>query len=79
MAKRTQTSKGMRTKLRSVNRTNESLGADLKAVRVALYTAHELINELEGVVASLQAEAEQTKEKSDDEPTAEPVTEGADS
>lgn len=60
MAKRTVTSKGMRVKVRQLNKANESLGADLKATRIALgkkedelrteqVRTHELTEQLKGL------------------------------
>lgn len=45
MSKRTTTSKGLRAKTRKLNRTNESLAADLKATRVALGKAQDALVE----------------------------------
>ena len=36
MAKRTVTSKGLRVKVRALNKANETLGADLKACRIQI-------------------------------------------
>ncbi len=85
MAKRTQTSKTMRTKLRSVNRVNESQGADLKIVRIALIKSKTLIDELmtkvHDLIAILEVQGanEQTKEQSDEQPEPKPDTNGPDS
>lgn len=43
MSKRTTTSKGLRAKTRKLNRTNESLAADLKATRLALGKAQDAL------------------------------------
>lgn len=45
MSKRTTTSKGLRAKTRKLNRTNESLAADLKATRLALGKAQDALVE----------------------------------
>ncbi len=74
MAKRTQTSKGMRIKLRSVNRTNESLGADVKIMTAALMKAEKMIDELTTEVHNLTCQledssaSEQTIEEKDSDP-----------
>ncbi len=67
MSKRTTTSKGLRAKTRKLNRTNESLAADLKATNVALGKATDKINELEGQVNELNK-----RDTSDTEETVSP-------
>ena len=51
MAKRTVTSKGLRVKVRALNKANETLGAELKITRIALGRAKDIINQLEGKLA----------------------------
>lgn len=57
MSKRTTTSKGLRDKTRKLNRTNESLAADLKTTRLALGKAMDLINKLQGDLYVLKQDA----------------------
>jgi len=54
MTKRTATSKGLRVKVRTLNKANETLSADLKATRISLIRSNDLIDELRTEIHALK-------------------------